>query len=119
MLFNKIFVDLIFLVILTVGLMIVIPMIGPLAGIASIIAAIPLVDMLRHILDWTNRQFIITNRRVIQVSGFINKNVTDSSLEKVNDVKLAQSFWGRLFDYGDVEILTASELGTNHVPFHW
>jgi hypothetical protein len=31
----------------------------------------------------------------------------------VNDVKLSQSFWGRLFDYGDIEILTASEVGAN------
>lgn len=39
--------------------------------------------------------------------------MTDSSLEKVNDVKLEQSFWGRLLDYGNIEILTASELGVN------
>ena len=37
----------------------------------------------------------------------------DSSLEKVNDVKMSQSMFGRLFDYGDVEILTASEMGIN------
>jgi hypothetical protein len=39
--------------------------------------------------------------------------VTDSSLEKVNDVKMDQSFFGRIFNYGDIEILTASELGVN------
>jgi hypothetical protein len=50
---------------------------------------------------------------VIQISGIINKNVIDSSLEKVNDVKMVQSFWGRLYGYGNVEILTASELGVN------
>ena len=32
---------------------------------------------------------------------------------KVNDVKMEQSFLGRLLDYGDIEILTASELGAN------
>jgi hypothetical protein len=26
---------------------------------------------------------------------------------------MSQSFWGRLFDYGDIEILTASEVGAN------
>jgi hypothetical protein len=31
----------------------------------------------------------------------------------VNDVQLSQSVLGRLLNYGDVEILTASELGTN------
>ena len=49
----------------------------------------------------------------MQISGVFSKEVTDSSLEKVNDVKLEQSLGGRLLDYGDLEILTASELGVN------
>lgn len=74
---------------------------------------LPLVSLAREYLIWWNRQYVITNRRVIQISGIINKNVIDSSLEKVNDVKMVQSFWGRLYGYGNVEILTASELGVN------
>jgi uncharacterized membrane protein YdbT with pleckstrin-like domain len=74
---------------------------------------IPLFTLARDILDWSNREYVVTNRRVMQIAGIINKNVTDSSLEKVNDVKMVQSVMGRLFDYGDIEILTASELGVN------
>ncbi len=70
-------------------------------------------SMLRDYMIWWNRQFIITSLRVIQISGVINKNLTDSSLEKVNDVKLSQSVLGRIFGFGDVEILTASEIGVN------
>lgn len=79
----------------------------------AILLLLPIATMLRDILDWMNRQYIISNRRVIQISGVLNKNVTDSSLEKVTDVKMEQSAFGRLFDYGDIEILTASELGAN------
>ncbi len=86
---------------------------GIFALVGFLILLIPIASMIREILDWSNRQYIITNRRVMQVSGVFNKNVTDSSLEKVNDVKLEQSALGRLFDYGDIEILTASELGAN------
>ncbi len=85
----------------------------PLAGFASLLIFVPLASMLHDILIWSNRQYIVTNRRVIQISGVINKNVVDSSLEKVNDVKMTQSFFGRIFDYGDIEIMTASELGVN------
>jgi uncharacterized membrane protein YdbT with pleckstrin-like domain len=67
----------------------------------------------RDVLNWTNHQFIITNRRVMQISGVINKSIIDSSLEKVNDIKMEISALGRVFDYGDIEILTASELGVN------
>ncbi len=81
--------------------------------VGGVILLFPIIGMVHDILVWTNKQFIITSRRVIQVAGIINKNVTDSSLEKVNDVKMVQTFWGRLFNYGDIEILTASELGVN------
>jgi uncharacterized membrane protein YdbT with pleckstrin-like domain len=79
----------------------------------TILLLLPLATMSRDILDWMNRQYIVSNRRVIQISGILNKNVTDSSLEKVTDVKMEQSAFGRLFDYGDIEILTASEFGAN------
>ncbi|MDX9991954.1 MAG: PH domain-containing protein [Anaerolineales bacterium] len=85
----------------------------PLAAFSYALVLIPLGSMLHDILGWYNRQYIVTNRRVIQINGVINKNVVDSSLEKVNDVKMTQSFFGRMFDYGDIEIMTASELGVN------
>ena len=31
------------------------------------------------------------------ISGVLGKDVVDSSLEKVNDVKMSQSFFGRMF----------------------
>ena len=84
-----------------------------IGAIGTILLLLPLSTMVRDIVDWMNRQYIITNRRVIQISGILNKNVTDSSLVKVTDVKMEQTAMGRLFDYGDIEILTASELGAN------
>ncbi|MCI0521749.1 MAG: PH domain-containing protein [Chloroflexi bacterium] len=90
-----------------------IPFAPLIAVVGFILVVIPIITMTADILNWSNRQYIITNRRVVQISGVFNKNVTDSSLEKVNDVKMEQSALGRVFGYGDVEILTASELGVN------
>jgi uncharacterized membrane protein YdbT with pleckstrin-like domain len=84
-----------------------------IGAIGTIILLLPLSTMIRDILDWMNRQFIVTNRRVIQVSGVLNKNVTDSSLRKVTDISMSKSFFGRVFNYGNIEILTASEFGAN------
>ncbi len=78
-----------------------------------ILLIIPFISMLRDILRWSNHMYVVTNRRLIQIFGVFSKNVTDSSLEKVNDIKMDQSFLGRIFNYGDIEILTASELGVN------
>ena len=80
---------------------------------SALLLILPIISIIRDTLIWWNKQYVITNRRVIQVAGIFNKDVIDSALEKVNDVKLAQSVMGRLFGYGDVEIMTASELGIN------
>ena len=104
---------------LALGLVIVITLIWriwlphSLVPLAYLLLLLPLLGMLGNVLIWTSRQYIVTNWRVIQISGVFSKEVADSSLEKVNDVKLEQSLGGRLLDYGDLEILTASELGVN------
>jgi len=111
-LFGNIVLEIVLIAAVIVGVTLL-SAIYPQAIFGYILVLVPLVGMVRDILVWSNRQFIVTNRRVIQTSGVFSKDVVDSSLEKVNDVKLSQSFWGRLFDYGDIEILTASEVGAN------
>lgn len=111
-LFGKIFLE-ILLILLIIAASLVLQPFYPFAIYGLILVLVPLIGMLGDILTWRNKAYIVTNRRVIQISGVLNKDVVDSSLEKVNDVKMSQSFFGRMFDYGDIEILTASELGIN------
>jgi uncharacterized membrane protein YdbT with pleckstrin-like domain len=100
------------IIVLTVGLAI---FVGPLALFGLVVLLAPLASLTRDVLIWLNRKYVITNHRVIQLSGVLNKDVVDSSLEKVNDVMLDQSFLGRIFGYGDLEVLTASEIGVNKI----
>ncbi|BAJ64303.1 MULTISPECIES: PH domain-containing protein [Anaerolinea] len=86
---------------------------NPGIALGYLLLIIPLVSLVRDVLKWWNHQYIVTNLRVIQITGILNKNVTDSSLEKVNDVKMVQSVIGRFLDFGDLEVLTASEMGIN------
>jgi membrane protein YdbS with pleckstrin-like domain len=78
-----------------------------------VLLVFPVVWLIAGVLRWRSLRFVITSRRVLCLSGIMSKSVTDSSLDKVNDVKMEQSLWGRMLDYGDIEILTASELGAN------
>jgi uncharacterized membrane protein YdbT with pleckstrin-like domain len=91
-------------------------LLNPLVPLGYLLLLLPMVSLLRDLLIWRNRQYIVTNWRVIQITGIFNKEVSDSSLEKVNDVRLEQTFWGRILNYGNIEILTASELGVS--KFH-
>lgn len=79
----------------------------------GIISVIVLISTFLDYLRWNNEEYVITDHRVIQIRGILNKKVIDSSLEKINDIELRQSWLGRLFDFGDIEILTASDSGVN------
>jgi hypothetical protein len=68
-----------------------------------------------QVLRWTNEEFVVTSRRVLQSEGVVNKRVVDSSLEKINDAVLTQSIFGRMFGFGDLDILTASESGISRL----
>lgn len=86
---------------------------GALADVLSWTALglfiIGLVLLVYEMLRYQNQQYVITNRRVLEVSGIINKHSGDSSLEKINDAILSQPVLGRMMNYGDLEILTAAD----------
>jgi uncharacterized membrane protein YdbT with pleckstrin-like domain len=85
----------------------------PLAMAATLVALGAAAGVLITLLRWRYRQFVVTTRRVIQVSGVFNRLVSDTNLDKVNDVVLAQSFLGRLLGYGNVEIISGSDVGVD------
>ena len=88
--------------------------VGQLVLIAcGVISLIVLISAFFDYLRWNNEEYVITDQRVIQLRGIFNKAVIDSSLDKINDVELRQSWLGRIFDFGDIEILTASDVGVN------
>jgi hypothetical protein len=82
-------------------------------GILTIVAVAGLIGAIGFIgfvlWDWRNQEWLITTRRVIRAEGVLNKSVSDSSLEKINDARLDQSFFGRIFGFGTLDILTAAE----------
>ena len=59
--------------------------------------------------DWRNTEFLVTTRRIVRAEGILNKRMVETSLEKVNDAILTQSMFGRLFGFGDLDILTAAD----------
>jgi uncharacterized membrane protein YdbT with pleckstrin-like domain len=95
------------------------PFSGPLAPLVAPLALIALIILGGIIayfyLQWYNEQYVITNRRVVQIEGVYNKHTSDSSLEKVNDVVMEQSALGRLLDFGNIEIITGSDVGVNNL----
>jgi hypothetical protein len=88
---------------------------GTIRTLASLVFVVLLVGGIASVaweaLQYRHQEYVISNRRVMQVGGVINKHSTDSSLEKINDAALSQSIFGRMFGFGDLDVLTASESG--------
>jgi hypothetical protein len=86
-------------------------------GIAALIISLGFIGFV--LWDWRNQEWLITTRRVMRAEGVLNKSVSDSSLEKINDARLDQSMFGRVFGFGTLDILTAAEEmgGTNVADF--
>ena len=87
------------------------PVRSGLGWIAAVLFLGGLAFLLWATLQYLNQEYVLTNRRVIEVRGVVNKRSTDGSLEKINDAILTQSIFGRIFGFGDLEVLTASEAG--------
>jgi hypothetical protein len=58
--------------------------------------------------QWWAQDFIVTNRRLLKVTGVFNKRSSSSALEKINDAILDHNLVGRIMNFGDIDILTAS-----------
>lgn len=90
------------------------PVVFWLAAVAALWA---LSSLALALARWWNKLYIVTTRRVMEVNGLVAKTVTDSNLDKVNDVVLRQTALGRILDYGEIEIITGSDIGLNR--FEW
>ena len=60
---------------------------------------------------WKVNIWVVTNFRVIDEAGLFNHFAKESPLDKINNVSYSRTVMGRLFNYGDVEIQTAAQVG--------
>jgi uncharacterized membrane protein YdbT with pleckstrin-like domain len=80
-------------------------------GALGLAATVLVVSGVLDYLKWYNDCVVITNFRMMRFEGLFNRHMVESVLDKINDVTLNQTFWGRVFGYGDVTVLTAAESG--------
>ncbi len=84
-----------------------------IGAITTVAVVIGIVVFILNWWQWRTEEYLVTNRRLLKVSGILNKQSADSSLEKINDVVLFENMFGRMFDYGDLDILTAAEVAVD------
>jgi membrane protein YdbS with pleckstrin-like domain len=61
-----------------------------------------------QIVRWTQRRFVVTNRRVICAAGLMRRTSQEARLEKITDVGYLEGFLGRQMGFGDLTVSTAA-----------
>ena len=61
-------------------------------------------------LNLTFSEIAVTNLRYMEKSGVLDVRFWATELDKINRVEISQPLLGRLFDYGDVTIVTVGEV---------
>ena len=75
----------------------------------QLIIAIPLfiaiIDFIPKFVRYITSEYGVTNKRVIVKTGFIRVNSSDNFLQKVENIQVNQSIWGRILGYGTIVII--------------
>lgn len=70
--------------------------------------------LVRAFVIWWSEHYLVTNQKVLKVSGILRKRAEGSALEKINDSAITQSLFGRWLDYGTLSVMTASDEANLH-----
>ena len=85
----------------------------------ALITAIPLLiaifEFIPKLVRYKTSEFGVTDKRVIVKTGFIRVNSSENFLQKVENIQVHQSIWGRIFRYGTIIIIGT---GGTQEPFY-
>jgi len=68
-------------------------------------------------LDRRTNIWVVTNFRLIDEWGIATNNSKENTLDKINDITVEQTVYGRMFNYGTVSVQTAAKEGETVIRF--
>ena len=68
---------------------------------------IPLIKAIKETVIYNHTELVLTNKRIIRKSGVFRTKAFDAPLDKILNVYVETTFWGRVFNTNLVRITTA------------
>ena len=75
---------------------------------------IPTINAIRETVRYNTTEYLITNKKVYEKYGWISTHTDEMPLSKIENVTVTYTFWGKIFNYGTVNIQ-----GANHNNVHF
>lgn len=77
--------------------------------VGAVIALVVLGRFLWRSLGWRRRGVVLTDRRLLRLSGGILRRVGSISVARISEVELVRGIGGRLLGYGTVEVVVGGD----------
>lgn len=68
---------------------------------------IPTIKAIKLTIAVSKIELALTTQRLVGKVGIVARQAMDAKLDKVQTVKIAETFWGRIFGYATVVVTTA------------
>ena len=75
---------------------------------------IPLIKAIQYNINFATTEFAVTDKKVVEKYGWMSVHCDEMRLEKIENVTINQTFFGRMFNYGNVCIQGANR---NNITF--
>jgi uncharacterized membrane protein YdbT with pleckstrin-like domain len=75
---------------------------------------IPTIQAIKATVEFCTTEYLVTDKRVLEKYGWIATHSDDMPLTKIENITVNYSFWGKIFNFGDVCIQGANR---NNVRF--
>ena len=77
--------------------------------VLGLVALVFLFRFLWRVWEWRVDKIIVTDRRILEVSGLLTRKVASMPLEKLTDLTYNRSLAGRLLGYGRISVESAGQ----------
>lgn len=82
---------------------------------AGVGAAAGTLILINHLIILTTTEIVVTTYRFVYKTGLISRNTQEVSLNKIEEITLHQSIWGRILSYGKL-VLRGTGVGVIELP---
>jgi hypothetical protein len=73
---------------------------GPIDTVLAFIILVAVARLGWRLWEWSVDRIVVTDRRILEVSGLLSRKVASMPLDKVTDMTYRRTFVGRLLGYG-------------------
>jgi len=76
---------------------------------------IPTIKAIKETINYKYTEYVITDKKTIEKYGFVKVHCDEMNLNKIENITINASFWGRIFGYGNVCIQGTNRNNINYI----